>query len=162
MVENNNSSQFVGFQLAGQEYAFHIGKIQEIVIIDQVTEVPQVPPFVDGVTNLRGAIIPIINLRRLFGLPPKPPDAETRTVVVNVGGKTMGCTVDMVSQVMRIADGDVHAAPETVTAGGADYIAGFAKLADRLLIVLDIDKLLAPGNLEHVSQIKLPELPAKP
>lgn len=161
-VETKNSSQFVGFQLAEQEYAFHIGKIQEIVIIDHVTEVPQVPAFVDGVTNLRGAIIPIINLRTLFGLEPKLPDAETRTIVVNVGEKTMGCTVDMVSQVMRIPDADIQPAPETVRADGADYIAGFAKLEDRLLIVLDIDKLLDPAKLEQVRQLPATEAPAKP
>ncbi len=162
MVETKQSSQFVGFQLAEQEYAFPIGQIQEIVIIDQVTEVPQVPPFVDGVTNLRGAIIPIINLRKLFRLKPKSPDAETRTIVVNVGDKTMGCTVDMVSQVIRIPDSDIQPAPETVTADGADYIAGFAKLEGRLLIVLDIDKLLDPSNLEHVRQVSAPDMPATP
>ena len=146
-AQRKNSSQFVGFQLVDQEYAFPIEKIQEIVIIDQVTEVPQVPAFVDGVTNLRGTIIPIINLRQLLGLPSKAPDNETRTIVVNVGDRTMGCTVDLVSQVIRIADSDIQAAPATVTADGADYISGFAKLDDRLLVLLDIDRLLDPEKL---------------
>jgi purine-binding chemotaxis protein CheW len=153
MVEKESASQFVGFQLAEQEYAFHIGKIREIVIIDQVTEVPQVPHFVDGVTNLRGAIIPIINLRKLFGLESKPTDSETRTIVVNVGERTMGCTVDMVSQVMRISNEDIQAAPDTVTADGANYISGFAKLGERLLIILDIEQLLDPDKLEQVRQV---------
>lgn len=147
-----NSSQFVGFQLAGQEYAFRIEQIQEIVILEKVTKTPQVPDYVEGVSNLRGTIIPIINLRNLFGLEPRPADDQTRTIVVNVGERTMGCTVDMVSQVMRIPEENIQPAPETVTANGADYIAGFARQNGRLMILLDIDELLDPNKLEQVSQ----------
>ena len=150
MVETKNSSQFVGFQVDGQQYAFRIEQIQEIVILDQVTQTPQVADYVEGVSNLRGAIIPIINLRKLFGLEPKPTDADTRTIVVNVGERTMGCTVDMVSQVIRIPEESIQPAPETVTADGANYISGFAKLDERLVIVLDIDELLNPENLDRI------------
>jgi purine-binding chemotaxis protein CheW len=153
-----NSSQFVGFQLAGQEYAFRIEQIQEIVILKQVTTTPQVPDFVEGVSNLRGSIIPIINLRRLFGLEPKPHDGETRTIVVNVGSRTMGCTVDMVSQVMRIPEENIQAAPETITAGGAHYIAGFARHNGRLTILLDIDELLDPAKLDKVGIAGMPDI----
>ena len=154
-----NSSQFVGFQLAGQEYAFRIEQIDKIVILDKVTKTPQVPEYVEGVSNLRGSIIPIINLRKLFGLEPKPVDGETRTIVVNVGERTMGCTVDMVSHIIRIPEENIQAAPETVTANGANYISGFARVNNRLLILLDIDELLDPGKLEQVSQAAMPELP---
>lgn len=157
-AKKQNSSQFVGFQLAGQEYAFRIEQIQEIVILEKVTKTPQVPDYVEGVSNLRGSIIPIINLRKLFGLEIKPPDAETRTIVVNVGHRTMGCTVDMVSQVMRILEENIQPAPETVTANGAHYIAGFARQNGRLLILLDIDELLDPAKLEHVSRAALSDL----
>jgi purine-binding chemotaxis protein CheW len=150
-ASRKNSSQFVGFQLAGQDYAFRIEQIQEIVILDKVTKTPQVPDYVEGVSNLRGSIIPIINLRKLFGLAPKPPDSETRTIVVNVGPRTMGCTVDMVSQVMRIPEENIQPAPETVTANGAGYIAGFARQNDRLTILLEIDELLDPAKLDQVS-----------
>ena len=146
---NKHTSQFVGFQLDGQAYAFRIEQIQEIVILDQVTRTPQVPDYCDGVSNLRGSIIPIINLRRLFGLEPKPADGETRTIVVNVGERTMGCTVDMVSHVVRILAEDIQPAPETVTADGADYIAGFARLDGELVVVLDIDRLLDPDQLDQ-------------
>lgn len=151
VVKKKNSSQFVGFQIAGQEYAFRIEQIQEIVILAQVTKTPQVPPYVEGVSNLRGTIIPIINLRKLFGLEPKPVDSETRTIVVNVGERTMGCTVDMVSQVMRIPEESIQPAPETVTANGANYISGFARQNGRLMILLDIDELLDPSKLDRVS-----------
>ena len=146
-ADKKTDSQFVGFRIADQEYAFRIEQIQEIVILEQVTKTPQVADYVEGVSNLRGSIIPIINLRKLFGLEPKPTDSETRTIVVNVGERTMGCTVDMVSQVMRIAEEDIQPAPETVTAGAAEYICGFARLEGRLMILLDIDQLLDPEQL---------------
>ena len=153
--KSKNSSQFVSFRIAEQEYAFRIEQIQEIVILEQVTTVPQVPDCCEGVSNLRGAIIPIINLRKLFGLPPKPSDAETRTIVVNFGGRTMGCTVDMVSQVIRIPDDSLQPTPETLIVDGADYIIGFAKLDGHLMIVLDIDKLLDPAQLNRIRNISI-------
>lgn len=152
-----NSSQFVGFRIADQEYAFRIEQIQEIVILDKVTKTPQVPAYVEGVANLRGSIIPIIDLRNLFGLESKPADGETRTIVVNVGERTMGCTVDMVSQVMRIPEEDIQPAPETITASGAHYIAGFARQNGRLTILLEIDELLDPAKLERVNLAALNE-----
>ena len=149
-TETTDSSQFVSFQLADQEYAFRIEQIQEIVILRQVTSTPRVPDYCEGVSNLRGSIIPIINLRKLFRLEPKVADVETRTIVVNVGERTMGCTVDMVSQVIRIPQSDIQLPPETVVGDGANYIVGFAKLDDRLVILLDIDKLLDPEQLDRV------------
>jgi len=149
MSAAKNTSQFVGFQIEGQQYAIRIERIQEIVILDQVTQTPQVASYVEGVSNLRGAIIPIINLRNLLGLAPKPTDAETRTIVVNVGERTMGCTVDAVSQVIRIPQQSIQPAPDTMTAEGNHDIAGFAKLDDKLVIVLDIDELLSPERLKR-------------
>jgi purine-binding chemotaxis protein CheW len=146
--EKTNSSQYVGFQIADQQYAFRIEQIQEIVILDQVTQTPQVADYVEGVSNLRGAIIPIINVRKLLGLEPKPTDSETRTIVVNVGERTMGCTVDSVSHVMRIPRNLVQPAPETVTAGAGSYISGFAKSESGLVILLDIEQLLNPDRLQ--------------
>ena len=154
-TEKKSSSQFVGFQIADQAYAFRIEQIREIVILDQVTRTPQVPDYCEGVSNLRGSIIPIINLRKLFGLEAKPADGETRTIVVNVGERTMGCTVDMVSHVVRIPEEDIQAAPETVTADGADYISGFARLDGDLVIILDINELLDPDQLDHVKPISV-------
>jgi len=151
VTETKNSAQFVGFELGGQQYAFRIEQIQEIVILEQVTRTPQVPDYCDGVSNLRGSIIPIINLRKLFGLDPKPPDSESRTIVVNVDGRTMGCTVDTVSQVIRIPADCIQQAPEPVTADGAEYIIGFARLDGALVILLDINKLL---DVEQLNQIR--------
>jgi len=149
------TSQFVGFQIAGQDYAFPIGQIQEVLILDRVTQVPQVVDCCDGVSNLRGSIIPIINLRTLFGLEPAPADAETRTIVVNVGERTMGCTVDSVSQVIRVPNENIQPAPEALIAEGADYLVGFAKLESKFVSLLDVDKLLDPAHLDRVRQLAL-------
>ncbi len=151
-ANSKNSAQFVGFRLAGQDYVFSIGQIQEIVIPDRVTKTPQVPDYVEGVSNLRGTIIPIINLRRLFGLEQQPVNEDTRTIVVNVGTRTVGCTVDAVTQVIRIAAEDIQPAPDLVAGAATPWIAGFAKQDERLLIVLDINELLDPTKLDQVHQ----------
>ena len=148
-----NSSQVVGFDLAGQKYAFRIERIQEIITPGRITVVPEVPAYVAGVSNLRGTIIPVVDLRLLFGLPERPVDADTRTIVVNVGSRIMGCTVDSVSQVMRINADQIHAAPGTVAAGGPRYIEGFARVNDDLIILLDVDNLLDPTLLEEVHHV---------
>jgi purine-binding chemotaxis protein CheW len=146
-------TQFVGFRLDEQEYAFRIEQIQEIVIPDHVTRVPQVPDYVEGVSNLRGTIIPIINLRRLFDFDLKPRDEDTRTIVTNVGARTIGCTVDAVTQVIRILPEQIQGVPENMRSEGAICIEGFAKLESRLIILLNIDALLDPAKMEHLRQI---------
>ncbi len=147
------SLQFVGFRLADQEYAFRIEQIQEIVIPDRVTRMPQVPEYVEGVTNLRGAIVPVINLRRLFDLEARVKDDETRMIVANVGSRIIGCTVDAVTQVIRVTPENIQPAPELVKADGANYLAGFARLESRLVILLEIEELLDPSKLEHVQEV---------
>lgn len=153
MAQSRSSMQFVGFRLADQMYAFRIEGIQEIVIPDNVTRMPQVPDYVEGVSNLRGTIIPIIDLRRLFDLEGKPKDDETRTIVVNVGTRTIGCTVDAVTQVIKITPDMIQPAPDIVKSDGAAYISGFAKLDSGLVILLDINELLDPTKLESVREV---------
>lgn len=152
MTDSKDTAQFVGFRLDGQEYVFPIGQIREIVILDSVTQTPQTADYVEGVSNLRGTIIPVISLRRLFGLERKLNDDETRTIVVNVGDRTMGCTVDAVTQVLRLPVADIQPAPEIVAGEATPWISGFAKLEERLLIVLDINELLDPAKMDQVRQ----------
>ncbi len=149
---NAAAPQFVGFRLASQNYIFRIERIQEIVIPTTTARVPEVPPYVDGVSNLRGTIIPIINLRALFNLDRKTNDAETRTIVVNVGARTIGCTVDAVSRVMRVAPEQIQPAPDSISTTGRRFIEGFARVGEELFILLDVDQLLDPANLDEVHQ----------
>ncbi len=153
-----NVAQFVTFRIEGQAYAIRIEQIREIVILTQVTRIPQVPVYVEGVSNLRGSIIPIVNLRTLFGLPAKPNDADTRTIVVNVGDRTIGCLVDSVTQVVRIDQEAIRSAPETVTGQGASYIAGFARVQEQLIVLLEINELLSPQRLEQFGRGELPDI----
>ena len=108
--------QLVGFRLDNEDYAIAITKIQEIILMKPITRIPQVPDFIEGLINLRGSVIPIVNLRKRFGLPPREIDDETRTIVVNVHEKTVGCVVDAVTQVMRINRDQIQPPPLGVMA----------------------------------------------
>lgn len=151
----STTRQFVCFELAGQRYIFPIERIQEIVIPSGITRIPEVPDYVEGVSNLRGTIIPIINLRMLFGLERRAVDAETRTIVLNVGNRTMGCTVDAVARVLRVAADAIEPAPDMVAGTTCRSIEGFARVGDEILILLDVDRLLDPEHLEDVHHAKL-------
>jgi purine-binding chemotaxis protein CheW len=138
---DNPIIQLVGFRLDNEYYAIAITKIQEIILMKPITRIPQVPDFIEGLINLRGSVIPIVNLRKRFSLPPREVDDETRTIVVNIQDKTVGCIVDAVTQVMRINREQIQPPPLSVLAVSQQYIAGLARLDDRLLIILDIERL---------------------
>lgn len=140
--EEAASQQVVGFHLAGEEYGIEITKIQEIILPGEITRIPQVPHYIEGLINLRGSVIPIIDLRKRFNLPSSERTDQTRIVVVNVGEKTIGVVVDAVTQVIRINRNQIEPTPPTVSAAGNEHIAGLAKVEHRMLILLEIDKLL--------------------
>ena len=121
----------------------------------RVAKIPEVPAYVDGVSNLRGIIIPIINLRSLFSLNRKPYDEDTRTIVVNVGTRTIGCTVDSVLRVMRVPADNIQPAPDAVNGTGRRFIAGFTRVEEELFVLLDADQLLEPSNLHQVHQASI-------
>jgi purine-binding chemotaxis protein CheW len=139
--------QFVGFRLADEDYAIAITTIQEIILMKPITRLPQSPGYIEGLINLRGSVIPIVNLRKRFGLAARDLDEETRTIVVNVHDKTVGCVVDAVTQVMRISRDQIQPPPLGVAGGSYRYLAGLARLDDRLLILLDIEKLFQEEEL---------------
>jgi purine-binding chemotaxis protein CheW len=134
-------SQFVGFRLDNEDYAIAITKIQEIILMKPITRIPQVPDYIEGLINLRGSVIPIVNLRKRFGLASHDVDDETRTIVVNIRDKTVGCVVDAVTKVMRINRDQIQPPPLSVLSTAHQFISGLAQLEDRLLIILDIEKL---------------------
>ena len=149
------AQQFVGFDIAGQKHAFRIEQVREIVVPTRVTRIPEVPPYMDGVSNLRGTIIPIIDLRVLFGFDFREVDAETRTVIVHVGSRIVGCNVDSVSRVMWVASDQIQAAPDTTMSSSRKFIDGFARVGDELFILLDVDQMLDPANLDEVHRVSL-------
>jgi purine-binding chemotaxis protein CheW len=134
--------QLVSFRLGDEEYGIEITKIQEIILMGEITRVPQTPSYVKGLINLRSNVIPILDLRLRFGLAETAVTDETRIMVVNIVGKTIGLIVDAVSEVLRVSQNEIAPPPPTVAGLGREYLTGLAKLEGRLLIMLDIDKLL--------------------
>ncbi len=142
--------QLVSFKLAGEEYAVDVMTVQEINRLADVTRVPKAPGFVDGVVNLRGKILPVINLRRFLGFPPTTEiTEEMRTIVVNAEGVLAGLTVDAVNQVIRIPAKRVEKNQDFGSARNlGDVIQGVVHLEDRLVILLDIFRLLNTKSSE--------------
>ena len=138
---NGMGNQWVGFFVAGEEYAVDIYSVQEIKRPLEVTHVPGAPDFIDGVMNLRGIILPVIRMRKRLDLPDKSDDRETRIVVVNVGEQVLGLVVDRVSEVMTIPEEQILPPPTVMSGGGSEYILGVGRIEDRILILLDIEKL---------------------
>ncbi len=134
--------QLVSFRIGDEEFGVDILKVQEINRMLEVTQVPDVPDYVDGVINLRGKVIPIIDLRRKFGLERKEPDKHTRIIVVDLSGNVIGFIVDAVQEVLRIPRSVTEPPPAIVADGRAEYITGVGKLDDRLLLLLELDKIL--------------------
>jgi len=134
--------QLVTFRLGNEEFSLDILRVQEIIRHMELTRVPRTPDFVDGVINLRGRVIPVLDLRKRFGLPSDEKTNETRIIVVDVDNKTVGLKVDAVSEVLRLPADTVEPAPAIVTGAESDYIKGVGKLDGRLLILLDVEKIL--------------------
>ncbi len=141
--------QLVSFEIGTEEYAIPILAVQEINRMMSITRVPNSPPSVEGVINLRGRIIPVVDLRKRFGLSEVEDSADARIIVVEVGqqGRVLGFMVDRVNQVLRLARDIVDPAPSVAGAAGADFVEGVGKLEDRLLILLDLDRLFADTEL---------------
>ena len=137
---NAGSVQLVGFRLANEEYGIEITKVREIILPTATTRLPQSPDYILGVIHLRNEVIPVVDLRRRFGLPEQEATEETRIVVVHVGGKTLGLLVDSVSEVLRAAHDQIVPPPAVVVAG-REYLTGLLKWNNRLLILLDIERL---------------------
>lgn len=142
--------QLVVFQLAGETYGVDIGCVQEIIRMQPVTTVPRTPSFVEGVINLRGRIIPVIDLRKRFGLPLAEATASSRIIVVEVSGLVVGLIVDSVSEVLRLPQEDIEPTPPIVAGVDTAYLKGVGKWNDRLVILLDVAKVLRESEYREL------------
>ena len=135
--------QLVSFKIGDEEFGVDILKVQEINRMIEVTRVPNTPDYVEGVVNLRGKVIPVVDLRKRLGMMAKDKDKNTRIIIVELSGKIIGFVVDAVREVLRIPK-SVTEPPPTLTSGtmNADYITAVGKLDDRLLTLLDLEKVL--------------------
>ena len=141
-----SSMQLVSFKLGYETYGIEITKIREIILVGEITHVPETPPYVKGLINLRSMVIPVIDLRARFSLADAELTPDSRIMVLHVGSRTIGIMVDSVNEVLRVSQQDISPAPPTVTSAGNEYMTGLVRLKEDLLILLDVDRLL--GNEE--------------
>lgn len=151
--EREELLQLVSFRLGNEEFGVNILNVQEINRMIQITKVPNSPDFVEGVINLRGRIIPVISLRKRIGIEDKDQDKDTRIVVVEISGQTIGFIVDSVNEVLRIPKRITEPPPEIVVSGiSSEFISAVGKLEDRLLILIDLEKVVTLEEKEALLQ----------
>lgn len=139
----SESVQVVSFKLGSEEYGVDIAQVQEINRMVAVTHVPRAPQFMEGVINLRGQLIPIIDLRTRFAMPRAEHTKNTRIVVTEIGAKRVGMVVDSVSEVLRLPVDQIEPAPDMITGVETEYIRGVGKIDDRLVILLDLGRIIS-------------------
>ena len=142
--------KFLTFYLADEEYGVEILKVQEIIGLLPITRVPRTPIYLRGVINLRGKVIPVVDLRLKFGMESKTNTTETCIIVVHVHGVEMGVVVDRVSEVLRIPANDIEPTPTFGNDVRTDYILGIGKSQAKVKILLDIDKVLSADGITQV------------
>ena len=148
--------QLVTFLLGQEEYGIPIAKIQEIDRLSKITQTPKAPRFVEGVTNLRGEVIPVLSTRMLFALEAKPSDDHTRVIIVDLGGAKTGLVVDSVKQVLSISKRNIAPPPASISSGAdGQFISGLGKVEDgkRMIVLLDVEKVLTRGEQSELAAL---------
>jgi purine-binding chemotaxis protein CheW len=134
--------QLVVFDLAGESYGINIAAVESIIKMQAITHLPQAPYYVKGVTNLRGSVLPVIDLRLRFGLEAQEISRQTRIIIVTMGGLKVGVVVDGVSEVLRIPDDIIGSLPPMVSTVNSAFLKGIVRLENRLIILLELGKVL--------------------
>ena len=151
--EDTQKDKYLTFHLAGEDYAIAVKHVVEIVGLQRITEVPDTMTFVKGVINLRGKIIPVIDVRIRFRLETRTYDERTCIIIVDMGETTVGLIVDKVSEVMDIPESQVSPPPKTTKGSQNRYIQGFGRIEDRVKLILDIEMLLSDTEKESLQEI---------
>lgn len=138
-----SEKQLVVFDLAEEAYGVDISLVREIIRMQDITQVPRTPEFVEGVINLRGKVIPVVDLRKRFGFDTEDATKDTRIVVVDIGGQYIGVVVDAVNEVLRVAVDAVEPPSSVITTADSEYLLGIVKLAARLIMLLDLEQALS-------------------
>ena len=148
--------QLVIFKLGRESFGVEIASVQGIIKMQAITRLPQAPPFIEGVTNLRGQILPVIDLRKRLGVPQTDLTADTRMVIVNLSGTTVGMVVDSVDEVLRINEDIIEALPPISVSVDSQFIRGIAKSGQDLVILLDLFKVLSTFETKTLETIAVP------
>ena len=143
--------QVVVLELAGEAYGVEISRVQEIIRMQPITRIPNGPAFIEGVTNLRGRVIPVLDLRKRFGLAQSAPTRRSRIVVGELGAHTVGLMVDGVSEVLRVSDEAVEPPSTLVTTSDSAFLRGVAKLGERLILLLDLSRILSRDEQDDLA-----------
>ncbi len=153
----DKEGKYLTFALGAEEYGLEILKVREIIGYMDITAVPQTPDYVKGVINLRGQVIPVVDIRTLFGMDPKDVTEETCIIVVEVQRNqrtfSTGVVVDQVSEVLDVAGDAIEEAPQLGTSVNTDFILGMGKVNGAVKILLDIDRVLDCSDLEHIQTV---------
>ncbi len=153
--QKDTIKQLVTFTVNMEEYGLEILQVQEVVRLPHITRLPRAPIFIKGVINLRGNIIPIIDLREKFGLEAKQYTETTRVIIVEVSEKKIGMIVDTVSQVVRVPESKIAPPPPMISGIAHEYLAGVVRMEDRLIILLKIDDILSTEEVLQLEQAQL-------
>ncbi|HUC29338.1 MAG TPA: chemotaxis protein CheW [Candidatus Acidoferrum sp.] len=152
----------VGFQVGRETYGVPITSLHEIVRVPEITAVPDAPDYLEGVINLRGKIVSVMDLRKRFGEKQATLKKQNRILVVEHGGRLAGLIVDSASEVLKIPSDAVEPPPAVFQEGGLNCVTGLGKVGGRLVVLLDMSKLLAPASLQNKSENSEKKSPAKP
>ncbi len=155
IAKGGAGAEFLSFRLGTEEYGIDILKVQEIRGYDAVTRIANTPEFLKGVINLRGTIVPIIDLRIKFGLGNPVYDEFTVVIILNVASRIVGVVVDSVSDVLTLTDEQMRPAPEFSAALDTQYVTGLGAIDDRMLILVDIEKLIGSRDMGLVDEEQL-------
>jgi purine-binding chemotaxis protein CheW len=150
----NGEVQLVVFKLGNEEYGVDITQVREIIKMKEITRIPNAPEFVEGVINLRGQITSVTDLRKRLGIGAHENNEQTRIIIVELDKSTIGMIVDSVSEVLRLNKEDVDSTPSMAANVDTKYIRGVGKLKDRLLILLDLNKVLVQSEVKELETIK--------
>lgn len=153
--------QLVVFELSNEHYGVDISAVESIIKMQPITAVPQAPSFVEGITNLRGSILPVMDLRKRFGLrdtsqmdgKPTSQHDESRIVVVSMDGMKVGMIVDAVSEVLRVPADAIEPPPPMVTSINSAFITGIAKVGEKLIILLDLARILTVSEKDQMAHL---------
>jgi purine-binding chemotaxis protein CheW len=148
--------QVVGFRIGDETYGVRIASVREIVRVPEITTVPNAPEMIEGVINLRGRIIPVMDLRKRFGSSPVAPDKKNRILVVELENKLLGLVVSSASEVLKIPPSEIESPGSVFAEGESSYVTGVGKLKGRLIILLDIGRLLRQPEFKKLEEAAEP------